>query len=92
MFEKLKPLGDRIVVKKTYHEHKTAAGLYMPYETQEKPTTGKVISMGPGRPDMNGNLIPMNVIVGNEIYFTKYAGIDCGDYIIMREDEVLGIL
>jgi chaperonin GroES len=93
MFEKIKPLGDRIVVKLIEHEHKTAGGLFTPSETHVKSTTGKVIAIGQGRRDMNGNLIPMSVCVGDEVYFTKYAGIEYyNDYLIMREDEVMGIL
>src|SRR5437667_38916 len=70
----LKPLGDRIVVKALAAEEKTAGGILLPDSAKEKPQQGEVIAVGPGKLQDNGKLTPMDVEVGNEIYYAKYGG------------------
>lgn len=89
---KLKPLGDRLVVKALEAEEKTASGLYLPDQAKEKPQRGKVLAVGPGRYE-DGKRIPMLVAEGDEVVFSKYGGtevtIDGEDLIILREVDVL---
>jgi chaperonin GroES len=93
MFEKLRPLGDRVLVKRLEGEERTAGGLYIPEAAKEKAQTGRVIAVGGGRKDASGQLIPMDVKVGDTIYFGKYAGTEADrDHLIVREDEILGVL
>lgn len=93
MFERLKPLGDRLLVKRIEQEEKTAGGIIIPDAAKEKAQTGSVLAVGPGRRDTSGAFIPMDVKVGDTIYFGKYAGTEAGvDHLIIREDEVLGIV
>ncbi len=93
---KLKPLSDRVIVKPLEAEEKTASGIYLPDAAKEKPTKGKVISVGPGKVDDNGNRMPLNVKAGDTIYYGKYSGneieVDGTKYVILRESEVLGVL
>ena len=93
MFEKIRPLYDRILVQRLEDEGKTASGLYIPENAKEKAQTGKVVSVGSGRVTADGKAVPMQVKVGDLIFFGKYAGTDAGkDHIIIREEEVLGIV
>jgi chaperonin GroES len=93
MFERLKPLGDRLLVKRIEQEERTAGGIIIPDAAKEKAQTGSVLAVGAGRRDTSGALIPMDVKVGDVIYFGKYAGTEAGvDHLIIREDEVLGIV
>jgi chaperonin GroES len=93
MFERLKPLGDRLLVKRIDQEEKTAGGIIIPDAAKEKAQTGAVLAVGPGRRDATGTVIPMDVQVGDVVYFGKYAGTEAGvDHLIIREDEVLGIV
>ncbi len=90
---KLKPLGDRILVKRSEQEVKTESGLYVPETAKEKAQTGIVIAVGSGRRDKDGNLIPLEVKVNDVVYFGKYAGTETEkDCLIISENEVLGIL
>jgi chaperonin GroES len=93
---KLKPLSDRIVVKRLEAEEKTAGGIVLPDTAKEKPKKGEVIAVGEGRLTDEGKRIPMRVKKGDRIVFTSYAGTEVRlgdeDYLIMREDDVLGIL
>lgn len=93
----IKPLHDRILVKRLdEEEQKSAAGIIIPDTAKEKPQRGKVIAVGDGRRDDNGKRIPMDVKKDDEVLFGKYAGteikIDGVEYLIMREDDVLGII
>ena len=92
---KIKPLGDRVVVKPKAAEEKTASGLYIPDTAREKPMQGDVVSVGPGRYE-NGTKIDMTVKEGDAILYGKYAGtditIDGEDYLIVREADILGIV
>ncbi len=92
---KVKPLGDRVLVKPQPAEEKTASGLYIPDTAKEKPQRGTVIAVGPGRIE-DGKHIEMSVKEGDVVIFGKYAGseivLDGEEYLIMRESDILGIL
>ena len=94
---KIRPLYDRIVVKRIEDEEKTMhGGLYIPDSAKEKPQEGEVVAVGKGKRLEDGKLVPLDVQVGDRILFGKYSGsdikLDGEEYMIMREDEVLGIL
>jgi chaperonin GroES len=94
---KIRPLYDRIVVKRIEDTaDKTASGLFIPDSAKEKPQEGEVIAVGQGKRADDGKLIPLDVKAGDRILFGKYSGsdikIDGEEYMIMREDEVLGVL
>jgi chaperonin GroES len=93
----IRPLHDRIVVKRIEEkEATTAGGLFIPDSAKEKPQEGQVVAVGKGKRGDDGKLIPLDVQVGDRILFGKYSGsdikIDGNEYLIMREDEVLGVL
>ncbi len=92
----IRPLYDRIVVKRVEQQEVMQGGLYIPDTAKEKPQEGEVIAVGKGKRTDEGKLIPLDVQVGDRILFGKYSGsdikIDGEEYMIMREDEVLGIL
>ena len=93
MFEKIKPLGDRVLLKRVEEEEKTAGGLIIPDAAKEKAQTGKVVAVGHGKRDTAGSFIPLSVKVGDTVYFGKYAGTEAGDdYLIVKEDEILGVV
>ncbi len=91
-----RPLHDRILVKRLTEEEKTAGGIIIPDSAKEKPQEGEVIAVGTGRTLDNGNTQTLEVKPGNRVLFTKYAGNDIKisgeEYLIMREDDVLGIV
>src|SRR5438105_15034776 len=94
---KIRPLYDRIVVKRIEDStEKTASGLFIPDSAKEKPQEGEVIAVGAGKRNDDGKLIPLDVKAGDRILFGKYSGsdikLDGDEFLIMREDEVLGIL
>ena len=93
---KIKPLNDRVLVVRIDEEEKTVGGIIIPDTAKEKPQEGKVVSAGPGKVDDNGERIPMEVKAGDRILFGKYAGneikIDGVEHLIMREDDILGII
>src|SRR6202020_190200 len=94
---KIRPLYDRIVVKRIETEiEKTHGGLYIPDSAKEKPQEGEVVAVGKGKRLEDGKVVPLDVQPGDRILFGKYSGseikLDGDDLIIMREDEVLGIL
>jgi chaperonin GroES len=93
---KLKPLADRVIVKQTEAEEKTASGLYLPDAAKEKPTKGKVIAAGPGKLDDNGKRMELGVKTGDTVYYGKYSGtdveVDGEKLVILRESDILGIL
>ena len=92
---KIKPLGDRVVIKPEEAEEQTESGLYIPDTAQEKPQRGSVTAVGPGRVE-NGNKIEMSVSTGDKVLYSKYAGteitIDDQDYLIVRESDILGTI
>lgn len=91
-----RPLGDRIVVRRLDAEEKTAGGIILPDTAQEKPSEGEVIAVGAGARDDSGNLIPMEVSVGDKVLFGKWSGtevkLDGTDVLIMKESDVMGII
>ena len=93
---KLKPLHDRILVERVEEAGKTKGGIIIPDSAKEKPAEGKVIAVGEGKVGDDGKLIPLQVKKGDRILFGKYSGtevkIDGDEYLIMREDDVLGII
>jgi chaperonin GroES len=92
MFEKLRPLGDRVLIKRLESEEKTASGIYLPDAAKEKPQLGKVIAVGQGR-TFEGKTTPLTVNVNDTVYFGKYSGTEAGpDHLIIREDDILGIV
>lgn len=92
---KIKPLGDRVVVRPKPADEKTESGLYIPDSAKEKPQKGTVVAIGPGRVE-NGNQIDLTVTEGDEVLYGKYAGtevtIDGEDMLIMRENDIFGIV
>jgi len=93
----IRPLYDRIVVKRLDNDaEKTAGGLFIPDSAKEKPQEGEVVAAGQGKRNDEGKLIPLDVKVGDRILFGKYSGsdikMDGNEYLIMREDEVLGVV
>jgi len=92
----LRPLQDRILVKRVEEETTTKGGIIIPDTAKEKPAEGEVVAVGQGKLDDDGDRIALEVKVGNRILFGKYSGtevkIDGEEYLIMREDDVLGII
>jgi len=93
---KIKPLDDRVLVKQSEAEEKTAGGIVLPDSAQEKPQRGKIIACGPGRLLDSGKRGGMGVKKGDEVFYGKYAGseveIDKEKYVILRESEILAVL
>jgi chaperonin GroES len=93
MVEKIRPLHDRVLVKRLESEDITPSGIIIPDAAKEKAQTAKVIAVGPGRMTPEGKTIPVDVKVGDTVFFGKYAGVEAGkDYLILREDEILGVV
>jgi chaperonin GroES len=94
--KKIRPLQDRLIVERLEGEEKTASGLFIPDNAKEKPQQGKVIAVGKGKVRDDGTLQPLDLKKGDRILFGKYSGteikIDGDEYLIMREDDVLGVL
>ena len=92
----LKPLGDRIVIRRFEAEEKTAGGIVLPDTAKEKPRQGKVLSMGEGKRLDNGQRAAFQVKVNDRVLFTSYAGnevtIDGKEYLIMSEDDILAVV
>ncbi len=92
----LRPLSDRILVQRVEEDAKTKGGIIIPDTAKEKPAEGKVVAAGNGRMGEDGKLLPMDVKVGDRVLFSKYGGtdvkIDGEDYLILRQDDVLGVI
>ncbi len=92
----VKPLHDRVLVKRAEEAEQKIGGLYIPDTAKEKPQRGEIIAVGAGKKDENGKRIPMDVKKGDVVLFGKYAGnevkVDDVDYLIMREEDILGII
>ena len=92
----LKPLGDRVIVKADEAEETTASGLYLARESKEKPHTGVVKAVGPGKLDKDGNVVPVPLNVGDKVVFGKYGGteitIDDEDVLILRADDIYAVI
>ncbi len=93
---KIRPLQDRLIVQRLEGEEKTASGLIIPDSAKEKPQQGRVVSVGKGKVREDGTVQPLDLKAGDTILFGKYSGteikIDGEDYLIMREDDVLGVV
>lgn len=93
---KLKPLNDRVLVKRIDSEEKTKGGIIIPDSAKEKPLEGEVVSCGPGRCMDNGQIKAMTVKVGDRVLFAKYAEtevkLEGASFLLLREDDILGIL
>ena len=93
---KIRPLNDRVVVKRIEEQEQKVGGLYIPDSAKEKPQEGEVVAVGKGKRLEDGKVIPLDVQVGDRILFGKYSGsdikLDNEEFLIMREEEVLGIL
>ena len=93
---KFRPLHDRVLVRGIEEEEKTVGGIIIPDTAKEKPMQGKVLAVGPGARDEKGELVPLDVKVGDRILFGKYSGsevkIDGEELIIMKESDIMGIL
>ena len=93
---KIRPLQDRLIVERLDSQEKTASGIYIPDTAKEKPQQGRVIAVGKGKVKEDGSIQPLDLKAGDTILFGKYSGteikIDGEEYLIMREDDVLGVL
>ena len=93
---KIRPLYDRLIVRRVAEEEKTKGGIIIPDTAKDKPTEGEVVAAGKGKMTEDGKVIPMDVKKGDRILFSKYAGnevkIDGTEYLIMREEDMLGII
>jgi chaperonin GroES len=93
---KVKPLHDRVIVKRTEGEEKTKGGIIIPDTAKEKPIEGKVVAAGNGKILESGKTLPMQVKTGDKVLFGKYAGneikIDGEEHVIMREDDIIAII
>ncbi len=93
---KIRPLGDRVLVKPVQKEKEERSGLIIPDTAKEKPQEGEIIAAGKGKTSDDGKLIPIEVKVGDKILYGKYSGteikIDGDEYLIMHQDDILGIL
>jgi chaperonin GroES len=93
---KIRPLQDRIIVKRTEEDEKTKGGIIIPDTAKEKPMEGKIIAAGKGKVLDDGKIHPLDVKAGDRVLFAKYAGtevkIDGEEHLIMREDDILGVI
>ena len=96
MAQRVKPLHDRIIVKRLEEESKTKGGLIIPDTAKEKPQQGKVVAVGSGRREEDGKIHPLDVKAGDTVLFAKYAGteikLEGEDHLILREEDVLGVV
>ena len=92
----LRPLQDRIIVKRVEEESKTAGGIFIPETAKEKPQRGKIVAVGNGKKTEDGKVLPLDVKVGDLVLFGKYAGteikVDNDDFLMMREDDILAVV
>lgn len=93
---KIRPLHDRVIVKRLEEERKTASGIVIPDTAAEKPDQGEVIAVGPGKRNDRGELIAMDVKVGDRVLFGKYSGqtvkVEGEELLVMREEDIMGII
>ncbi len=92
----IRPLNDRVIVKRIEDERKTAGGIVIPDTAAEKPSQGEVVAVGPGKLDDAGKILAISVKKGDRILFGKYSGtefkLDGADFLHMREDDIIGVL
>lgn len=93
---KIRPLNDRLLVKRLEEETTTAGGIIIPDSAKEKPAEGEIVAVGPGKVSDKGDRVALQVTVGDRVLFSKYGGtdvkLDGEDYLIMREDDILGVI
>ena len=93
---KIRPLHDRVIVRRVEEERKSAGGIVIPDTAAEKPTQGEVVAAGNGRIQENGEVRPLDVKAGDKILFGKYSGtevkVDGEDLLVMKEDDIMGII
>ena len=93
---KIRPLHDRVIVKRMEEEEKTKGGIIIPDTAKEKPAEGKIVAVGAGRIKKDGTKIPLEVKAGDRVLFSKYGGtevkIDGEEHLMMREDDILAII
>jgi chaperonin GroES len=93
---KIRPLHDRVIVKRLEEERKTASGIVIPDTATEKPDQGEIIAVGPGKRDENGKQIALDVKVGDKVLFGKYAGqtvkVAGDELLVMREEDIMGVV
>ena len=93
---KIRPLHDRVIVKRMEEEHKTASGIVIPDAATEKPDQGEILAVGTGKKDDQGKLIPLDVKVGDRVLCGKYAGqtvkMDGDELLVMREEDIMGVV
>ena len=93
---KIRPLHDRVIVKRMEEERKTASGIVIPDTAAEKPDQGEIMAVGSGKKDDQGKLIPLDVKVGDRVLFGKYAGqtvkVEGEELLVMREEDIMGVV
>ena len=93
---KLRPLADRVIVKRLENETKTASGIYIPDNAAEKPDQGEVLAVGPGRTSEEGKLVTLTVKVGDRVLFGRYGGqpvkVDGEELLVMKEEDLFAIV
>ena len=93
---KLRPLHDRVIVKRLEEERKTASGIVIPDTVAEKPDQGEVLAIGPGKKNEDGKLSPVDVKVGDRVLFGKYSGtavkVDGDELLVMREEDIMAVV
>ncbi len=93
---KIRPLHDRVIVKRLDNERKTTSGIVIPDNVAEKPDQGEVVAVGPGKRDDNGKLIPTDLKPGDRVLFGKYSGqsvkVEGEELLVMREEDIMGVI
>jgi len=93
---KIRPLHDRVIVKRLDQERKTASGIVIPDNAAEKPDQGEIIAVGPGKRDENGKIVALDVKVGDKVLFGKYSGqtvkVEGEELLVMREEDLMGVV
>ena len=93
---KLRPLHDRVIVKRLEEERKTASGIVIPDTVAEKPDQGEVLAVGPGKKNEDGKLVPVDVKVGDKVLFGKYSGttvrVEGDEILVMREEDIMAVV
>ena len=93
---KIRPLQDRVIVKRLEEEQKTSGGIIIPDTAKEKPQKGEIIAAGPGKRNEDGKVQPLDIKAGDKVLFSKYAGteikVEGDELLIMREDDIMGVI